>query len=174
MNGNSEKFILLDSDVVIHFSKAGMVSLLKQLFPNRLLILDVVVKELMKKQSFRHEMENILKFRIAREIPLPITNKDILLEYAKLKSRYGDGESACMAFCRYSDDILASSNVKDIKAYCEEHSITYITTMDILLEAFKKKTISEADCNEFINQVKSRGSKLPVDTIDEFVIMKGK
>jgi len=46
--------------------------------------------------------------------------------------------------------------------------------MDILLEAFKKKTISEADCNKFINQVKSRGSKLPVDTIDEFVKMKGK
>ncbi|MCA0427067.1 MAG: hypothetical protein LCH37_06495 [Bacteroidetes bacterium] len=79
MNGNSEKFILLDSDVVIHFSKAGMVSLLKQLFPNRLLILDVVVKELMRKQSFRHEMENILKFKIASEIPLPITNKDIFL-----------------------------------------------------------------------------------------------
>jgi len=88
-----------------------------------------------------------------------------------LKSTYGDGESACMAFCRYSDDILANSNVK---AYCEGHSITYITTMDILLEAFKKKTISEADCNKFINQVKSRGSKLPVDTIDEFVKMKGK
>ena len=118
-------------------------------------------------------MENILKFKIAKEIPLPTQNKEILFEYAKLKNRYGDGESACMAFCKFSKDILASSNIRDIAHYCKENQIPYITTMDILLEAFNKNVMDEAACNKFIWKVKSEGSKLPVNTIQEFIIMQG-
>jgi hypothetical protein len=33
----------------------------------------------------------------------------------------GDGEAACMAIVRFSKDILASSNLKDIANYCKMH-----------------------------------------------------
>lgn len=172
MNGNTNTLILLDADVVIHFSKAGQISLLKQLYGKRLVILDVVVKELMKSASFRTETENILRFGIASEICLPINNKDIFYEYARLKKQFGDGESACMAYCRYSKDILASSNLRDIKHYCHEHRIMYLTTMDMLVEAHKLGLLTESACDEFIRSVKQQGSKLPVDTLHAYLLLK--
>lgn len=82
---------------------------------------------------------------------------------------FGKGESACMAYCRFNKDILASSNLKDISKYCEDNGITYLTTMDFLAEALKAKQLTEQECNDFIRDVKAAGSKLPVDTIAEFL-----
>jgi hypothetical protein len=73
-----------------------------------------------------------------------------------------------MAYCKYNKDILASSNLKDIAKYCEDNQITYVTTMDFLVEAKKKKQLTKKDCNDFIAKVKNAGGKLPVNKIDEF------
>jgi hypothetical protein len=44
----------------------------------------------------------------------------------------GDGESACIAYVRYSNDIIGSSNLSDVKNYCNLHSIDLLTTMDFV------------------------------------------
>ncbi len=97
----------------------------------------------------------------------------ILKEFSTLKKRFGDGESACMAVARYQDDIIASSNLRDIKTYCDEHTISYLTTMDILVVLIENNLISERDANTFIAEVKDSGSKLPVWNMSEYYsIMK--
>ena len=102
-------------------------------------------------------------------IPFP-KEKEILIEYARLKSSMGDGEAACMAVAKHTKDYIASSNLKDIKAYCDYFGIVYLTTMDILLEAYQKGIMSEAQCNAFIKEVKSKDSKLidGIDTIKQY------
>ena len=74
----------------------------------------------------------------------------------------GDGESACLAVARYNNHILASSNLKDIKTYCDFHNIEYLTTMDFLCEAVSKGIFDNQRCNDFIEMVINAGSKLPV------------
>jgi hypothetical protein len=91
------------------------------------------------------------------------------VEYARLIKTFGKGESACMAYCKFNKDILASSNLKDISIYCEENEITYLTTMDFLAEALNEKQLTEHECNDFIRNVKAVGSKLPVNTIAEYL-----
>ena len=66
----------------------------------------------------------------------------------------GDGEAACMAVAKYTKDYIASSNLKDIKDYCDYFGITYLTTMDILLEGYYKQIMTEAQCDAFIKEVK--------------------
>jgi len=93
---------------------------------------------------------------------------EVIKEYARLKRMFGAGESACMAYCKFHRDVLASSNLKDIKDYCMENEITYLTTMDFLNAAFERKLLNEAACNSFISDVLSKGSKLPFKTLADF------
>jgi len=74
-----------------------------------------------------------------------------------------------MVYCRFNQNILASSNLKDIQRYCSFHKIDYLTTKDILFEGFTKKLISEAAGDTFITKVKTKGSKFPYNTLKELI-----
>jgi predicted nucleic acid-binding protein len=95
--------------------------------------------------------------------------KEVLAEYNRLRKQFGKGESACMAYCRFHEDVIGSSNLKDIKAYCEIHQIAYLSTMDFIAEAYRMGLMDEAACDFFIYNVKRKGSRLPFDTIREFL-----
>lgn len=83
------------------------------------------------------------------------------MEYAMLTNTFGRGESACMAYCKYTNNVIGSSNLKDIKTYCTENKITFLTTLDFLYYAYTKNIMSEKECDNFIDDVIAKGSKLP-------------
>ena len=167
-----EKFILLDADVVVHFDKGGQLLLLKQIFNNKLKILNKVVSELKGLPATKEIAKNLIVFQIAEEIIFPNEPKYIV-EYAKLlKEGLGKGESACLAYLLYHNNILASSNLKDVKRYCEQNKIELLTTMDILKIAFEKGLLNEPECDFFIYEVTSQNSKLPFKTIKEYIEFK--
>lgn len=123
--------IILDADVIIHFVKAEAFSLLPDIFP---------------------EYEYVILVS-----PYGASLKD----YFQLLKTFGHGESACMIYCREHRDVLGSSNLKDIKDYCLQNGITFLTTLDFLYYAFCRKKLSAEECNEFIAKVIASGSKLP-------------
>lgn len=168
-----EPKILLDADVAIHFIKAGYQMRLTAIFPGRLVMLDKVKKELVKRKSEALGIENFLNWCKIPVETMP-NNIEILREYATLKKSRGDGESACMAVARFRKDFIASSNITDIKTYCEQHDIVYYTTMDILEIAITQNVLTEDECNKFITEVKSKGSKLPCNTMEEYKKMRKK
>ena len=59
----------------------------------------------------------------------------MMKEYALLLRTLGKGESVCMIYCFDNQDVLGSSNLRDIKDYCESHQITYLTTLNFLYYA---------------------------------------
>lgn len=163
-----EKLILLDADVISHFISGGHFALLPSIFKNRKVLLDVVATELRASRKFKTYIDNVINTGFIREINFQ-AKRQVMMEYAKLIKTFGKGESACMAYCKFNKDILASSNLKDITSYCDENEITYLTTMDFLAEALKEKQLTEHECNDFIRNVKAVGSKLPVNTIAEYL-----
>lgn len=168
MADKSQK-ILLDADVVRHFLKGDALLLLPKIFPGKLVMIDIVKNELCRSVSIRTPVENFLSFTKIEILSLT-GNSVIAKEYALLLKRgFGEGESACMAIARYDKHIIASSNLRDIHKYCTENSITYITTMDILVTAMNSGIMTEADCDFFIYNVKSKGSRLPCNTIQEYI-----
>ncbi|MCK4796804.1 MAG: hypothetical protein KAT05_05440 [Spirochaetes bacterium] len=169
---NDDTRILLDSDVIRHLIKGERLSLLCELYGSHLILLDVVRDELFRSKHLETIIENFIKFNKIEVREFPSTNMNILKEFALLKKRYGLGESACMAVAKYENDIIASSNLKDIKTYCEENSITYLTTMDILMDAIEKSALSEDECDQIIQKIKARNSKLPVNSISEYRKLK--
>jgi predicted nucleic acid-binding protein len=170
MAKNKLKDILLDADVISHFVTGGQILILHKIFPNKIYILDKVYDELIKFRSKKIEIENLLNFGIITKIDFPTSNPKILKEYLYIKKQMfkGDGESACLAYVRYTNDIIGSSNLKDIKHYCSLHAIELLTTMDFLAEALRKEILTEIDCNDFISKVLAAGSKLPVKKMADY------
>jgi len=168
----SERSILIDADVVSHFVTAGEGRSLKKIFPdNPIYILDKVHAELQQWPSdiLRSEVSYLLSKKILILMDFPDDDEKIVKEYAWIKSMLfkGEGESACLAVARHNKQVLASSNLKDIRNYCSMHKIDYLTTMDFLCEALKKAVFTEDRCNAFIKKIKAAGSKLPVNSMKE-------
>lgn len=168
MSKNDETKILLDSDVVRHFYSGGQLNKLASIFPNRFVMLDKVKTELFRSKSLVQPISDFLSSSSIEIIPFP-TRMDIIMEYAYLTRRFGEGESACMAVAKHQKQYIASSNLNDIKEFCSQNGITYYTTMDLLVEALTKNMLTMEECNAFITHVKSKGSKLPVSRIEEYL-----
>jgi hypothetical protein len=65
-----------------------------------------------------------------------------------------DGERAVMAHARFRDDVIASSNFRDVAAYCDANNIDLLGTLDILAIARKKGILTETECDNFILEAK--------------------
>ena len=155
--------IILDADVLIHFSKADMLSKLPSILPQYdYTILSVVYEET---KTIRLQIDNQINYlKNITLIPFEPAG-EMKKEFARLCKSYGRGESACMAYCRFTNNVIGSSNLKDIKTYCKEQSITFLTTRDFLYYAYKRGMKTKTQCDEFIQTVNKKGSKLPTTDI---------
>ncbi len=159
--------IVLDADVLIHFSKAECLSFLPKIFPEySYTILSAVYEEV---GTIQKQIDNQITFmKNMTIIPFNPTN-EMKIEYAKLRSRYGKGESACMAYCKFTKNVIGSSNLRDIKTYCTEQQITYLTTLDFLYYAYSRGKMSKDQCEYFMKEVNAKGSKLPLIDITTYI-----
>ncbi len=163
--------IVLDADVVIHFMKADRLVFLLDIFPEyEYILLDVVYSEISRHSKAKIQIDNTLAFFKQRISTVAFTpTGDSIREYARLISTLGRGESACMVYCRDNRDVLGSSNLRDIKEYCAANGITYLTTIDFLYYAYTRGKMTKEECDDFINAVIDKGSKLPRTDISTYV-----
>ena len=148
--------IVLDADVVIHFAKGGLLSLLPTIFPNyEYVLLEAVHEELLS--DIRTQIDN--QMALLKNITLQAfaPRGEMLREYAQLRSKFGKGESACMAYCLFTHNVIGSSNLPDIREYCEAKQIVYLTTLDFLWYAWQKGLLTSAEISTFIAEVKQKG-----------------
>ncbi|MDR0938685.1 MAG: hypothetical protein LBN29_04915 [Mediterranea sp.] len=140
------------------------------IFPEyQYLILDVVYAELAKKPRTRRFLDNILHHMATKILRVDFSpSGPMMKEYALLLKAFGKGESACMVYCNYNHDVLGSSNLKDIAAYCASKGITYLTTIDFLYYAYVRKKMTKEECDLFMQKVIAEGSKLPVVDISQY------
>lgn len=137
--------IVLDSDVIIHFIKGNCLSILPKILPQyKYVILSIVYdRELSRDSSTKAQIDN--QIRLLKNIQIIPWKPDsnIIKEFARLNKTKGTGESACLAYCKFHNNVLASSNLKDTKEYCRTENITYLTTLDFLWYAKKNKVMTE-------------------------------
>ena len=73
-----------------------------------------------------------------------------------------------MVYCKFNNDVIASSNITEITEYCKANSIQYITTMDFIAQALKIGLMIEAECDLFLSTVIAKGSTLPFTKISKY------
>ena len=163
-----ETKILIDADVIRHFIAGGNLYDIIKIFPDRIVIVDVVRDELLRSKKIKPIVESFKTDCKIEEVKLE-DNFDAVAEYVKLLSFAGHGEAACMALAKVEKKYIASSNLKDIAKYCRDNEIKVYTTMDFLYEGMMNRLYTEPQCDKFISDVLASGSKLPVNSIEEYV-----
>ncbi len=165
------KTILIDSDVIRHFIKGKSTEKLSKIFPNNLFILDIVENEICRSKKIRPIVKALISNGVLKRMRFPASKTTVRNEYFILLSKRGEGESACMAVARYFDDIIASNNLRDIKAYCNHHNILYLTTTDFLCVAYFKGVMSEAEIDYFLylNLNDTVKSKIPYQNLQQYL-----
>lgn len=163
--------IVLDADVIIHFAQGGYLHLLPKVVPEcSFVVLSVVRTEL--RQDTKNVLDNHIYF--LKNISLIEYNPtgDERREFARLTSLsglcLGKGESACMTYARFHHHVVGSSNLKDIRDYCSEFGIAYLTTLDFLYYAFKTGLMTKQEIRAFGQKVRAAGSILPDMDIDTY------
>lgn len=163
--------IVVDADVIIHFIKGESLHILPKIYPDyQFVILDELLnKELRNKTLTKNYLDNFFKY-----FPNAITeikwnpDYEMLKEFAELNKRYGLGESMSMVYCKFNNDVIASSNITEITDYCAANNIQYITTMDFIAKALKTGLMTEAECDLFLTTVIAKGSTLPYSKISGY------
>lgn len=163
--GTKKIKIVLDTDVIIHFAKGEMLATLPSILPEcQFVVLDIVKSELKRPLLTQLETQMQLLGNI-QEVAFGDTPEE-RREYFRLTSRsvgLGRGESACMVYCLYHYDVVGSSNLRDIKEYCRQNGIAYLTTCDFLWYAWKRGMMTVDEIDMFVEKVTSAESKLPED-----------
>lgn len=160
--------IVLDADVIIHFYKGEKLTLLPTILSEYdHIILSKVYEELNRAE--RSCVERIRSTFRTLQIIEYLPSGEELREFAILNRTRGKGESACMAYCKFHNDVIGSSNLRDIRLYCKDNGITYLTTFDFLYFAIRRGKMSIAEAKQFIQMVKEKESTLPDYDIETFV-----
>lgn len=166
--------LILDTDVLSCFLWTGYEGLLGQLYP-KAIVLDVVEQELNKVSPLRKALESIqgsawLDFQVIDAI------SDVGLEYMNLikpsrkPSPLGRGESAVMAWARLRGGTVASNNLRDVRNYCQTHSLPFMTIRAMVADAvINRDCLSLNDAEEFWKNMKAAGRMLPCDTAEEAI-----
>lgn len=155
--------IVLDADVIIHFIQMGCLYRLPCFIPNhKFVVLDSVYDEV----THQHE-RMMLEGQITLIRNITLLKKDdefdlnTMRTFYELKSRFGEGESACMAYCyHHRDDTVGSNNTHDIEEYCNQNAIPFLTTIDLLHIGVRNGEITEEEARHFIRALCAYGTYL--------------
>lgn len=170
------KVILVDADVISHFIVTEHISELNHILePHQLYVVENVYREATRHPSDINRKKKVDEW-IANSktcmIKFPSRNQNIKREFYKLKhdnGLLGDGECACMAMARFGQEVIASSNFRDVAPYCDANGIEYIGVMDILQIAINKKYWTVDQCNQFINvAILKNNARFPVNRIENY------
>lgn len=171
MSLSEEKILVFDADVLIHFMQAGCFSDLKRIYPdNTKVVLKKVYDEIVFKDS-KTMLDNaiyVFKFISLVDFPLDVA---MMKEFAHLTSPLmdlGKGESACLSYCKFTENVVVSSNLKDVKEYCKRQNIELLTTLDLIKWAFEHQIWTEEECNHAIRLMIKKGARLPNTNIASY------
>ena len=167
--------IVLDTDVIVHFAKGGRLSMLPRILPEyQFMVLDIVKKEI--QQLLLFELERIIRQEKTVVEAVFGESAGEIREYARLTDKkglaLGKGESACMVYCLYHQDVVGSSNTDDVTAYCDEKGIVFLTTNDFLYYAIQRGMMTVKEAEDFVKDVRSKGSYPKIVDFKKYVCNK--
>lgn len=169
--------LFFDNDCLAAFLWVGEQSLLTQMYPGRIVIPKPVYDEL-SVPGIEHIKRRIDAMIANNEVELRAIDTDspiydlyytMTQEPTDGHKIIGNGEAACIAFAKEENGILASNNFSDILDYVAEFSLDYITTGDILVEAYNRNLITEQQGNKIWQEMLRRRRKIGANSFTEYL-----
>ena len=165
----NKQAIVLDADVLLHFSKGSTILALRELYPQYEKWILPIARAEVRSQVARNDLNTAIQWGVIKTIEFDESHELMYREFLDIQRNFliDEGEAQCLAFLRFNHHVLGSSNISDIHKYCYKYGITYLTTMDFLSEAMRKNIMSEEECDKFISNVRKE-SRLPCNYMFEY------
>lgn len=167
--------IFFDTDCLSAFLWVREESILTKLYAGRI-ILPAQVYEELKRVPHLQARVDLLRYKGDLRIESMETGTIEYRDYLKMTTApekgmriIGRGEAAGIAMVKQRGGILASNNLRDIRAYVEKYTIAHITTGDILIEAMNAGFLTEAEGNTIWTEMIQRKRILPAKTFSDYL-----
>lgn len=169
---NYEVELVVDADFISNFGWVDRIDIIINQYAPNITLTDVVENEL-KNPKIVHIYKRLKIFIDNGDIKqyTIISSSEIGREFIRLcwESGLGEGESACLAYCKINGGILGSNNLSDIYNYCRDNNIKVITTADILKRAFEDKYINLAEGEGILAKMLKKERKIGYSTFEELL-----
>ncbi|HGQ3320141.1 TPA: hypothetical protein ACLZL6_001763 [Streptococcus pneumoniae] len=136
--------VFIDADCISVFLWVGTEHLLEKLYLGKIVIPQEVYDEINIPtiSHLKSRIDQLVAKGSAEIVSIDIGTEEYAL-YRDLTINHdsnkiiGKGEVTSISLAKKHNGILGSNNLRDVKSYVEEFSLEYMTTGDILIEAFK-------------------------------------
>lgn len=167
-----------DTDCLSAFLWVRGESLLAKLYPGKIILPMQVYDEIRKVPHLFNRVET-MKNNGELQVESIMSGTNEHKEYTCMTTSpeegqkiIGRGEAVAIALAKKNQGILASNNLRDVKAYVDKYSIPHITTGDILIEAQNKGLITEAEGNVLWSEMIKKRRMLPTPTFTDYLKSK--
>ena len=171
------KDIFIDTDCISAFLWAHDESILAQLYPGKIVIPKPVYDEIDKPALawMKQRVDSMISAGHARIVELNAGTEEFELFYKFTQQPdsghkiIGDGEASSIALAKSKNGIVASNNFRDILSYVEEYDLEYTTTGLIMIDAYEKGIITEAEGNTLWAKMLAKRRKLGANSFTEYL-----
>ena len=160
--------LYFDTDCLSAFLWVKKENILSSLFSGKIIVPQEVYNELSysKIDHLKKRLDVLLNSgdAIVRQIMIGTAEYNSYLKMTTNPDKgyniIGKGEAAVIALASVSGGIVASNNLKDVAAYVADLGLRHIKTGDILVEAFRRSLITEADGNRIWTDMQAKKRRL--------------
>ena len=169
---NYEVELIVDTDFISNFGWVDRIDIIIDQSAPNIILTDVVENEL-KNPKITHIYDRLKTFIDSGDIKQYsiIASSEIGREFISLcwESGLGEGESACLAYCKINGGLLGSNNLSDVYKYCQDNDIKIITTADVLKKSFERGYITLDNGEEILAKMLRKERKIGYRTFEELL-----
>lgn len=168
--------VFFDTDCICAFLWINEESLLEKMFPGKIVIPKEVYNEIDRPMipHLKTRIDQLIANGSAIVMSMDINSEEYAL-YRELTTDsgknkvIGSGEAASISLAKKHNGVLGSNNLRDVRYYINKYSLKYVTTGDILVEAFRKGLITEQEGTTIWASMLKKKRKIGENSFTEFL-----
>ena len=163
--------LILDNTVIARFAGTNQFNLLCQLYSKRIIIPSNVIAEAVIVPGTEQILQSAIQDNHIEIYTLDyISGATEFKEYAQLRRRFGEGESAAMAIAKTWNCTLGSDDLSATLKYSRNHGIQLIGSLGILYDAFESNLLNYGQAAQLlVDMITVTGYRCPVNNFQQVV-----
>lgn len=154
--------VIIDNTIVSNFGNVNRFDILENLYAGNIVIPHAVMTECVMVEKLISHVRDAIDEGWLEVYTLEYgKSNDELIEFVKLRKRFGYGECAVMAIAKSWECTVASDDMRAVRKFCLNNSVTLIGTLGILYQAYNQGFLTEVEAESLLQRMMNTYSYNP-------------